>query len=65
MSMQLKWSRSINVHGHAGKNIPADLHMEHLNRVCRGAISGLGANGQFHSTSGEVHWANTIDTTPV
>ena len=44
MSMQLKWSRTINVHGRAGKNIPADLHMEHLNRVCKGAISGLGAN---------------------
>ena len=43
MSMQLKWSRTINVHGRAGKNIPADLHMEHLNRVCNGAISGLGA----------------------
>ena len=44
MSMQLKWSRTINVHVRAGKNIPADLHMEHLNRDCKGSISGLGAN---------------------
>ena len=41
MSMQLKWSRTINVHGRAGKNIPAD---QHLNRDCKGSISGLGAN---------------------
>ena len=44
MSMQLKWSRTINVHVRAGNNIPADHHMEHLNRDCKGSISGLGAN---------------------
>ena len=44
MAMQLKWSRTINVHGRPGKNIPGDLHMEHLNRECKEAISGLGAN---------------------
>ena len=44
MAMQVKWSRTINVHGRPGKNIPGDLHMEHLNRECKQAISGLGAN---------------------
>ena len=44
MAMQLKWSRTINVHGRPGKNISADLHMEHLNRICKQSISGLGAN---------------------
>ena len=43
-SKQLLWSRFINVHGVPGKNIAADLHMEHLNRVCKEAIKGLGAN---------------------
>ena len=42
--MQIKWNRKINVHGRPGKNIPADLHMEHLNCECKQAISGLGAN---------------------
>ena len=42
--MQLKWSRTINVHGRGGENIAADLHMEHLNRECKYLISGLGAN---------------------
>ena len=40
MATQLKWSRTINVHGRAGKNIAMDLHMEHLNRDLKGCISG-------------------------
>ena len=27
-----------------GKNIPCDLHIEHLNRQCKSSLSGLGAN---------------------
>lgn len=41
---QVLWSRFINTHGLPGKNIAADLHMEHLNRLCKEAIKGLGAN---------------------
>ena len=41
---QLLWSRFINTHGVPGKNIPCDLHMEHLNRVLKTAIQHLGAN---------------------
>ena len=44
MQMQLLWSRTVNIHGRQGKNVPCDLHMEHLNRECKGSISGLGAN---------------------
>lgn len=44
LSSQLLWSRFINVHGYPGKNIPADLHMEHLNRLVKDAVKGLGAN---------------------
>lgn len=40
---QLLWSRFVNVHGLPGHNIPCDLHMEHLNRVCKQAIQGIGA----------------------
>jgi L1 cell adhesion molecule like protein len=49
MAMQLKWSRKVNVHGRPGKNIAADLHMEHLNRECKSSLSGLGANITDHS----------------
>ena len=38
------WSRFINTHGTTGKNIPADQHMEHLNRIVKEAIKNLGAN---------------------
>lgn len=41
---ELIWSRFINVHGYAGRNISNDLHMEHLNRVVKTAIKGLGSN---------------------
>lgn len=32
-SAELTWSCFVNVHGPPGKNIPADRHMEHLNRL--------------------------------
>ena len=32
---ELIWSRFINTHGYPGKNIPNDLHSEHLNRLCK------------------------------
>ena len=41
---QLLWSRCINTAGRPGKNVPMDIHMEHLNRACKDAICGLGAN---------------------
>lgn len=41
---QLIWGRFINVHGLPARNIPCDLYMEHLNRVCKNAVDGLGAN---------------------
>ena len=41
---ELKWSRTINTHGHAGKNIPVDLHMEHLNRNLKRMLHQLGSN---------------------
>ena len=44
LGQQLIWSRFINTHGQPGKNIPCDLHLEHLNRALKTAICGLGAN---------------------
>ena len=40
---QLLWSRFVNVHGLPGHNIAEDLHMEHLNHVCKQAIQGAGS----------------------
>ncbi len=44
LAMELMWGRFVNVHGLRGKNIPNDLHMEHLNRLLKTALQGLGAN---------------------
>ena len=44
MKQQLIWSRTINVAGKVGRNIPMDLHNEHLNRELKEAISHLSSN---------------------
>ena len=44
LAEQIKWSRFINTHGHAGHNISCDLHMEYLNKIAKVAVEGLGAN---------------------
>ncbi len=42
--IQLLWGRCINVHGRKGKNIPGDLHMEHLNCILKGCTHGQRSN---------------------
>lgn len=41
---QLTWSHVVNTSGGKGKNVPLDLHMEHLNRTVKEHIVSLGAN---------------------
>ena len=41
---QMLWSRFINTVGKPGHNIPADLHIEHLNRALKEAVNNLGSN---------------------
>jgi len=41
---ELKWSRTVNTTGRVGRNIPCDLHMEHLNRRLKYLIGNLGPN---------------------
>lgn len=43
-AQQLLWGRFVNTHGLPARNIPCDLYMEHLNRVCKDAVNGLHAN---------------------
>lgn len=44
LAEQLKWSKFVNTSGLPGHNISCDLHNEHLNRLVKVAIEGLGAN---------------------
>lgn len=32
------------MHGLPGRNIPCDLYLEHLNRICKETIQSLGSN---------------------
>lgn len=40
----LKWNRFWNNRGGKGRNIPLDLHLEHLNRFLKSFLKGLGPN---------------------
>jgi len=44
MAMQLLTNRTVNIHGRPGKNIPCDLHLEHLNKEAKNSLMGLGSN---------------------
>ena len=44
MKKQVMWERTVNIHGRPGKNVPMDLHMEHINRACKEAMGSLGSN---------------------
>ena len=41
---KMLWGRFINTHGRVGENISCDLHMEHLNRMCKNMVNHLGVN---------------------
>ena len=45
------WGRFVNARGLPGKNIPLDLHMEHLNRVAKDAMRNLTSNKTTSSIS--------------
>ena len=44
LAQELIWSRFVNTQGWPGRNIPCDLHMEHINRACKTAVTSLGTN---------------------
>jgi len=43
-AQQLLYSRFVNTTGIRGRNIPLDLHQEHLNKLCKDCVKGLGSN---------------------
>ena len=40
----VKWDRFVNTHGGLGRNIPLDLHNEHVNKLLKQAIAHMGPN---------------------
>lgn len=51
MAHNLKWNRFWNSRGIKGKNIPLDLHLEHLNNYLKCFLKGLGSNLNENSAS--------------
>ena len=43
-AQELIWNRFISTHNAPGKNIPCDLHQEHLNRIVKDGIRRLNTN---------------------
>ena len=41
---QVTWDRFVNTHGGMGRNLPCDLHNEHVNKKLKGVIRHMGAN---------------------
>ena len=60
LAEELIWGRFINTHGQGGKNIPNDLHCEHLNRLVKGCIADLQANKTEGSISRVAQALGTI-----
>ena len=44
MRHQLVWNRTVSTHGGLGRNIPCDLHKEHVNKLLKDIIVNMGPN---------------------
>ena len=67
---EIKWSRFVNSKGGLGRNVSCDLHIEHLNRSLKQAISALGSNNTQKSVSKCLHtvievWDNFYEQTSI
>ena len=49
LAKRLLCSRFVNTRGQRGKNIPATLHNEHLNKACKTVLGHLGPNTYYTS----------------
>ena len=58
---QVKWSRCINTTNQVGKNIPMDLHLEHLNRRLKVTLRNMGANPTDNSVTMAAQCVQIVD----
>ncbi len=49
IAKQVTWGRVVNTYGGRGRNVPVDLHMEHLNRSVKEYVVRTSQNRQFCS----------------
>ena len=58
---EIKWSWTVTTTGRVGKNIPVDLHMEHLNRTLKIMMYNLGSNISPNSVKRSSKTLSTIE----
>ena len=59
---QLTWGRFVNAQGGKGKNIPCDLHNEHVNRVFKEVVANMGSNFTQESSTRVARCVTSLDT---
>lgn len=56
------WHRFVNTRGGMGRNIPCDLHNEHMNRLIKFTIANMGSNLTEAALQNAVRSVSTLDT---
>lgn len=51
LSHQVKWHRFVNTRGGLGRNVPCDLHNEHMNKLIKDIIIHMGSNISEHEAA--------------
>ena len=62
LSHQLTWGRFVNTHGGKGRNIPCDLHNEHINKLFKDIISNMGANFSKAASTWAARSVSSLET---
>ena len=61
LAYQVMWHRFVNVSGGLGRNIPCDLHNEHMNRLIKFIITNMGSNLTEDALQNTVRSVSTLD----
>ena len=59
---QLTWGRFVNTHGGIGRNIPCDLHNEHINKLFKEVVKNMGSNFSQESSTRVARCITTLGT---
>ena len=62
LAHQVRWHRFINTKGGPGRNIPCDLHNEHMNKLIKDIIGNMGSNLTETSLQYAVRSVSTLET---
>ena len=61
-STPVNMERFVNTQGGKGKNIPCDLHNEHVNRVFKEVVANMGSNFTQESSTRVARCVTSLDT---